>query len=216
MGCVDELCVAGAFPRGGIELTFWDHASETFTHPRNPLLVDGPLSIADMLPDEMHALHLGVFHSFISTVLWRVLRSNCYDLPVCVADELRFRGSLRMKADLQRWYRDEKRLRPDKPLYEIRDFCAATLGDAEGAAVRAKAAESGTLMAFSVFLARKFRDRLPQGGPLLACGEALLQYMQITREHGWKVPLPACQQLVDCCSRAMTLREVAGIRWIPK
>ena len=115
-----------------------------------------------------------------------------------------------------KWYQDEKRARPDKPVYEIPEFCAATLGEAGGSAVRAKGAESGTLMAFSVSLARKFRDRLPQRGPLLACGETLLQYMQITREDGWKLPLPACQQLVDCCSRVMTLREAANIAWRPK
>ncbi len=110
----------------------------------------------------------------------------------------------------------EKRANPDKPIYELTDFSATTIGTKALPVLRAKAAESGSLFAFALRLAEQHRGALPHGPALVAAGQALGRYLEITRSSGPSLDGAAWQQLVDAVVRFLSVRESAGISWKPK
>ena len=101
---------------------------------------------------------LGVFQFYISAVWWRVLSANCYRVGATEKTELLELGILRLRADLFSWYRAQKKENPDRPIYEVKDIYVSTLGNDETCPQKGpKAAESGTLLGFAVFLAKRYR-----------------------------------------------------------
>ena len=79
-----------------------------------------------------------------------------------------------------------------------------------------KAAESGCLLRWSVWLAEKHRAILPGADDLLACGNALLQYLSITREQRGALSVARRQALTDCCIAFNVSRPRAGVHFLPK
>jgi len=146
VGAVDGMC--DAFPEGGVELTFWITAEETFVRHRNPLLTSTSLNITNLVVDELHTLHLRIFQNYILFVAWACLRSNVFELHAENKDALIAKGILRLRGDLWEWYKVQKRTNPSRPLYELTDFTKATIGSDMNGPLRAKAAESGTLLFF--------------------------------------------------------------------
>ena len=101
-------------------------------------------------------------------------------------------------------------------MYELTDFGKESIGSRAAPVLRAKAAESGTLLYYAVHLANRLKTALPTGGPLLAAGACLVKYLDITRAHGDVLPPQAIQQLMDAAARFLVLRQSAGIPYKPK
>ena len=53
--------------------------------------------------------------------------------------------------------------------------------------LKAKAAESGTLVFFAIDMIEKQKARMSNPTPLLEAGKALRKYMDITRSHGLRL-----------------------------
>ena len=114
------------------------------------------------------------------------------------------------------WYRRVRRDDPKKPLYELADLDLRMLGSRDRPTLSAKAAESGTMVFFATWLAKTHVASLPLGAPLVAAGEALSRYMDLTRSAPLKLATATRQQIADALLRFLTLREDAGIAFKPK
>ena len=105
---------------------------------------------------------------------------------------------------------------PDKPLYRITDWDSTSLGTKAHPKLRAKGAESSTLLYYAVDIVRRFRDSLELGGALEATGKCLAAYLDITRAHGATLPTKALQDMMSNVVRFLAVREMAAIPWLPK
>ena len=201
----------------GLPLVFWDTTKETLCRHRNPLFEAHTHLTADKLAaDEMHTLHLGCFQDYVAVALWRIIEQDCFAVGANNQEVSASLSVQRIHKDLGSWCRQQKHMYPDKPVYEIQHLDLKTLGPRAQPSLSAKAAETGTLLGFTVDLVTKFRNHLPEGGRLLSAGQALLKYLEITRKHGQHLPAAARQELVDCAVRYLALREPAGLPWRPK
>ena len=112
--------------------------------------------------------------------------------------------------------KDRKRQDPQKPLYELQDFSLGSIGSQTAPVLRAKAAESGTLLLFATELADRYKLVLPHGEPLAIAGRALERYLTITRSCGNILKVSDRQGLVDSAVRFLSVRAQAGIDFKPK
>jgi hypothetical protein len=165
----------------------------------------------------MHTLHLGVFQAYAATVFWQMLDTDVYHqghgLP---EDAVIEHGVCRLRFELEQWYKKEARDHPDRPLYVLQDFGRHLLSSKDKGMLGAKGAESGTLLYFAADMADAHKAVLPGGLALLRAGQALVQYMEITRRCPLTLPAADQQALVDCAVRFLTHREPAGIPFKPK
>ena len=76
------------------------------------------------------------------------------------------------------------------------DFSIKNLGSRDSRVLDAKAAESGTLLFFAIDMVKKYKARASDPIPLLEAGEALKEYMDITRSHGVAFPTAAHDRLI--------------------
>ena len=162
-------------------------------------------------------MRLGVFQAYAATVLWQMLDNDVYHqghglLPEGAVIE---HGVCRLRFALEGWYKKEAREHPDWPLYMLQDFGRHLLGSKDKGALGAKAAESGTLC-FAADMADAHKATLLGGLALLRAGQALLQYMEITRRCSLTLPAAELQALVDCAVRYFIHREPAGTPFKPK
>ena len=204
------------FPPGGLKLTFWRRSEEGMVKHRSPLLARKVVSMADLAVDEMHTMHLGVFQAYICRTLWQVLLSDGFYGASATGIESKFEL---LRADLQVWYKLKSReqARGGRPVWVLPAFDLKTLGAQGGAElVGPKAAETGSLLRFTVDLITPKADLIESGPALVQCGLALVRYLDITRDGLPKMSPSACQQLFDVALRFNSLREVAGIPFLPK
>eukprot|EP00974_Lingulodinium_polyedra_P000255 23486-Lingulodinium_polyedra.AAC.1 len=132
----------------------------------------------------MHTLHLGCFQDYVATVLWKVIDQDCFHVGAGNMEVQAVLSAQRMQKDLDAWCHQQKQQCPEKPVYVFQNFDLHTLGPRASPSLQAKAAETGTLLEFTVDLVRRFKHMLPEGGRVLSAGEALLRYLDITRNHG--------------------------------
>jgi len=210
--------VLGCIPPEGLELVFWNSAAESLTRHRNPLFgARTGLGPQDLSIDEMHTMHLGVFQTFAATVFWQMLENDVYDLGQGLSEDATIEhGVTRLRFDLEQWYQKQSREHPERPLYILQDFGRHLLSSKDKGSLGAKGAESGTLLFFAADMADLHKANLPGGLALARAGQALVQYMKITRRSPLRVAPADHQALVDTAIRFMTLREKAGIPYKPK
>ena len=107
--------------------------------------------------------------------------------------------------------------RQRKTIYELQDLQIAMIGTRDRPTmVSIKAAESGTFVAFAAHMAKTHRDRLTNQAALVAAGDALMKYMEITRGSPLRFTNSARQEFADAMVRYLAVREAAGIPFKPK
>ena len=89
---------------------------------------------------------------------------------------------------MSQWYKKEMVART-RSIYEMPDFSIKNLGSRDSRVLNAKAAESGTLLFFAIDMVKKYKARASNPTPLLEAGEALREYMDITRSYGLRFRL---------------------------
>lgn len=199
-------------------LIFWRPERESLAKHRNPLFEPNTgITPLDFCIDEMHTLHLGTFQIYIVTTLWAAIVADVWQVGGGISDEAaNERSALRMRHDLFAWYAAEKLREPQRPLYQLTDFNLKVLGSRDRPHLSAKAAESGTLLRYSVDLCRRFCGKLPNGAALLGAGDALVCYLDITRSASMQLRPSEQQGVMDAFLRFLHLRKSAGIPWKPK
>jgi hypothetical protein len=211
-------CRCNNFPQGGFSLLFWDPKEQSLTKHRNPLFC--PMTLLgpqQLCPDELHTMHLGVFHSYILKVMWLLIERDVWNAARGLAEHAATETCvLRLRNDLYQWYRSQAQANPLRPIYQLQDFGRHSIGSKTKPILRAKAAESGSLLYFATDMCRRHVDILPQGRHLLDAGVGLVSYMTITRSAGWKLSASEQQSLVDAMLQFLNNRRQAGISFKPK
>jgi hypothetical protein len=202
-----------------MHLTFWRTSSETMCKHRCALFSHRSHLLPETLcVDELHTMHLGVFHEFNLAVFWQILDCDALQIRGSLAQDAYLESAtMRMRAALFRWYSVQKRTNKEKPIHALQEFKLSMLGKSDARVMKGvKAAESGTLLAFCVQYAVKFRAVLPGGEALVACGESLLAYLDVTRSAPLRMPLSDRLRLSGALVRFLQNREAAQVAWKPK
>ena len=71
-------------------------------------------------------------------------------------------------------------------------------------------------MWFTRDLLRTHSEKIERGAALLACGDALAQYLEVTRKAPPRMRPAELQQLMHCTCRFLNIREDAGLPFVPK
>ena len=124
-------------------------------------------------------------------------------------------GGLRLEYELSQWYKKEKAART-RPIDEMPDYFIKNMGSRHSRELKAKAAESGTLLFFSIDVIEKHKARMSNSTPLLEAGKSLREYMDITRSHGLRLPTAAHDRLIASYLCFLHAREPAVIHGNPK
>ena len=170
-----------------------------------------------MCVDELHTMHLGVFQNYILVVIWHAIASNVSGIRGGLPEHPYIQLMVnRIRVEMTRWSHEQKRLNPGKPIYELKDFRASMIGTPDRPTLHAKAAESGSMLAFAVHFVRAHAPKMPRGAALLGAGEGLLTYMLVTRSNPCRMPPVARQAIADGFIRFLTLSDDAGVNWQPK
>lgn len=216
-GCPDTFALDARsdFP---INLVFWRTSQEGMVRHRCPLFSRrSGISATAICVDELHTLHLGIFQDFVLAALWQIIEQDVFgERGGLSEDAYTAKVALVLRSRLFGWYRMEKKKNPAKPLYELADFGLATIGSKDKPALAAKAAESGTLVAWARSLVAQYRHQLPRGPALAHCGDALVEYMEATRAASLRMSARQRQATADALCKFLHFREEAGIAWKPK
>ena len=191
---------------------FWRPTKEERVHHRNPLL-DSRLgiSIATFSIDEMHCVHLGICKVFCGTVIWKMLELNLFGPPGLTTKKDKVRYGLRaIKLLLDEWYPKERDARgvQETQISRIGEITEGMIGDSESPTVSTKANETKWLFRFIVHLLDNNKDKFPpeeKTPQLLACGHALLSWMDLVDRIPRKVPERTCKKLNQLAALHCTL-----------
>ena len=166
----------------------------------------------------MHTMHLGVIGVLVAYGLWALIEGDVWGLAGgCTAEAGHARSALQLRRELQHWYNQEAREHPDRPVYRLTVFSLKTLGPRDAPSLKGpKAAETGSLLRFTTTLLKEHCGALQKGPALLACSEALVQYLDITRSAGPRLKPAQLQALVTATLRFLSLRNDAGLPFTPK
>ena len=137
-------------------------------------------------------MHLGVFQIFVHTVLWDLIICDLWrasqGMGVQKSDA---NGGLRLEYELSQWYKKEKAA-GTRPIHEMPDFSIKTLGSRCSRELKAKAAESSTLLFFAIDMIEKHKARMSNPTRCLKLVKLSgREYMDITRSHGLRLPTAA-------------------------
>jgi hypothetical protein len=210
IGAVDTR---GDFP---FELVFWRCSMETIVKHRCPIFSRRSWILPDIIcVDELHTMHLGIFQDYILAVVWQAFDADVWQCRGHLPDDAYFaQAALRLRAELFKWYREERIRNPTQPLHQLGDLQLQMLGTREHKQLHAKAAESGTLVRFAYDLAVRHRTVL--GSALVHCGSGLMQYLEVTRSSSAKLTDTERQRIADGILRFLSYRAAAGVEWKPK
>ena len=213
-----DVCQVDALTTFPTVLKFWRVGNQTMVRFRSPLFSRRSFLLPERIcVDELHTMHLGVFQDYILAVFWQAIAADVWHIKGGLPEEsYRLLMVNRLRAEITRWYQQQKAMYPDKPVYELKDFRVSTLGTSDRPALHAKAAESGSLLGFAVSFAQIHKAALPRGPALTAAGEALLRYMTVTRSAPLRMTVGHRQDLSDAIVRYVSLADDAGIIWKPK
>jgi hypothetical protein len=187
--------------------------SELGTNPQDILAIDA-----------LHTVYYGPVMRWASSVIWRVLLSNPWNLPG--ADGAVLETGVRMlRKDMLRHF-EESHVPHDR---RINDLTLKMLGEKRGCVVRGeyphpggglklKAAECGIAFKWAISMLRK--DCISSGvlyrSELLSAGLALETWLAVTRSEEICLSVPECQELVDSAQRHLLHSRRAMVAFVPK
>ena len=197
-----------------VAVLFWRPSCETIARHRNPIFKRAsPTRVLTV--DVMHAINLGVMHSFCRYTVWFLLLagvwSHCASQEETVAV-----GANVLRVELRSWYKARHQRAPGECLTRI-DLRPNKLGDPSNKALKTKAAET---FAFLVYLIDKMEAHSPKIGPpamkLLEAGRALLRMMKIMDDSGLVMTTSQINSAFDAYQRHLALTDDVDDLHTPK
>ena len=204
------------WPDDGLHLSFWNCAHEKGARHRNPLFHPSTGVLRNCIaPDELHAMHLGVLGDMSSFALWRIILDDGLGVgrSATEATTHQLRGE-RLQHELSAWY--SRRKADGFPVEEISDYVFNLIGTVQRPDYSGKAGASGGLLRFSVDMLKRCRGSIADGDAWVAAGEALVSYLDITRNAGFKLSARDHQALFDGCVVFRRAAKRCGIPFRPK
>jgi hypothetical protein len=177
---------------GDLAVTFWRPGLETAHRHRCPMFgASTGLSSANVGVDWLHTLSLGVFQTWLASVVWALLDANAWNIvgPAAARFEL---GVGRLREDLFAWYTAEAK--EGRRHTRVQKLLPSMFGDTSKHSCSLHGAETNSFLAFSEVLLVRYGAKL---GPLLPYHmEACLTLRRILsriRDFPRIFPLPEIQ-----------------------
>eukprot|EP00959_Pyramimonas_sp_CCMP1952_P396410 8305544-Pyramimonas_sp.AAC.1 len=173
-----------------------------------------------MAIDTMHTLCFGPIQKLISTIVWRIVLQNCYD--VRGGKEVKIDVNIkRIREELFRWYDHEGTDWGER----LSDLTSSMLGGEPtlqadgspfgGAPMRLKAYETLCFLPFAVDLLKK-HPRVDHYHDLLKAGEAIIEFFAVLKREDVRVSNRGLQQLFDLMQLHLVRCDAANIDFQPK
>ena len=187
---------------------------------RNPIFdVCEPLRVLAI--DSLHTVYSGVAGRYVSAIVWRLLLANAWGVRGDQSTILEI-GIRRASAHMARWF-ETQNIPANRRLSMLtlgmigdRRDCAISGDPHPGSPTKFKAAETGTILPWSVSLLESLGSGLAHFRDLLTAGKALVRWLEITREAEVIMTPAQTQELNDCCQRHLVNIQRAGVHCVPK
>ena len=200
-------------------VTFWRPGNESRAKHRNPLFCEElGVGIDSLEIDKLHNCYLGIFQDFMGGSLWRCISANVWGLPADLNKDARVHTSVSIiRSELLDYYKELKLDNPDLNLTEIQDLVPTMLGKEDAPALNLKGLETRHALPYVVSLVGRHQGLLGAiGGPLLAAGSALVEFLEVLSASGRVVAARDIQRLHELARSYMTCSIDAGIATKPK
>ena len=197
---------------------FWRPNDRSMANRRCPLFIpEIGISLEICTIDPMHTLNLGVYKDFCQAAIGEMLVADIFGIGGGGVLINWAQGCISLRSALTAWYKEKKkRLRKDEWVYEIQDLKPSMLGTHLKPCLAIKAAECATFLEFVTDQLLLCSGSLPHGEALLALGQALVSFRDQMRWEPRTFSVPQLQRFTDTAARAFSLREPAGVPWVPK
>ena len=197
---------------------FWRPGNESLAKHRCPLMDEGiGITIETLMIDVLHTLYLhGVYARFCAVLFMTLLRGDAWRVGGAQTEEVMLkRGISRLRTDLFSWYTN---MSGRRDIYKLQDLSLGMIGPRRLPEMTTKAAETGTLMEFAVFLVNEKRMFLPEATwePFLLAGRSLLRYHEIMRTGPKKFTDGQQSDFVNEFRRYIVYSKLAGAPPTPK
>jgi hypothetical protein len=161
-------------------VTFWRRAKETRVRRRNPIFSVPGVGLLTMQVDILHCLFLGPCLDFIAQGLWLLVDYDSFCTGASTIDSKLLITVLRIRGLLWVWYKDQKKLKPDKDITRLEDLTVGMMGTSSSRTFKCKAVEAKHLVPFVVCTLTKFMDSLgEQGRRMWRVGLALVEFIDL-------------------------------------
>ena len=110
--------------------------------------------------DWLHDLSLGVAQDLLKEILHELIHANVYLIPIGAAENMMEMSLLRVQADLERWYADERAT--GRNITEIQKMEKGMFGTYTSQSFGLKAAETNYFLEFTITLLDRRARALPQ------------------------------------------------------
>ena len=174
-----------------VDLVFWRNAQVRVKH-RNPLFnPDTGVTPYHMVPDQLHALNLGVLQRFAQELLWAMFWYSVWvDRSQYTQDEWIILNLVAVRAELKVWEQKRARDNPGLKVTVIQKITPGHVGKPTSRCLKLKAAET---KAFFFFLHDKLQTAwrgLQQGQLWLQASHHLAALLHLLTDirGTWKVP----------------------------
>ena len=173
------------------------------------------LDITRIAVDEMHTMFQGGFQDWASLALWRLILDDVLQVgsAIAVDDTHKLRASP-LNTALRAFY--SERRAAGHATDEITGSLIEVIGKHDDPQLSCKAAASGDLLRFAMTMVRQHRDSITTGEHLFVAGQALEQYLTITRHAGAQLEPQEQRALIEGCLRFRRAAPLCGCRFRPK
>ena len=175
--------------------------------------------------DALHTVYYGPVQRIASCIMWRVLLNNPWGIPGD-QDLMLERGARRMAASMALWY-EQNNVPQDR---RVGSLSLSMFGDRKGHKVRAadddghpgcglklKAAECGAILPWAASLLRgPVGADVQHKDELLRAANAMLAWLELSREAENVVTAAQAQALVDQAQRTLLYMDAAKMHFVPK
>lgn len=213
---VEDFDLITVFPA---RVLFWRKSSETRARRRNPLIMSPELGLTvdTLMVDMLHTMNLGPAQFWCAHVIWRLISVDAYKTGAS-GDQLHHLSVLQIRHRLFEWYREQRRLNPERVMTQLADLTVQMIGKAKKPVLTTKAAETKWFVPFLVEELRQKGAAFAAGEVArdISAGEALVEIWELTEAAPFEVPRSTVRRLFDAAKRHVVLAAEAGIAMKPK
>ena len=203
-----------------VRASFWRRTEETRVKHRNYLFrPDLGISIDSICIDTLHTLYLGPVLDWVAKVMWSIVRVNAHNVPGTGIAQTLPLIAMRLRNDLQEFYRDWKRRNPGEDITELEELTPGMFGNATNEKFGPlKAAEVKHMIPFCLHALGRHAEKIGTtfSAHLVAIGEAFTVLIAVMRESPVILPQTQRQRMFDAVARICHFWDLAGIHAKPK
>ena len=180
-----------------LHVVFWRQSENTLVLHRNPLW-DEELGITpsrSLTVDVLHTLHLGIFQQWGKLAVWSLLDATVWVSPGGSAEERHKVQVLCLRNDLDNFYRERHRARPNENLTRVHDLTVKMFGTKSDPALKLSGAETWGFLLYLNHALDFYSHKLPAIAKTLLAAGRCLEKLYTTMQEASTTPSVAALQV---------------------